>query len=155
MFLALFVLWIIFNGNFTLEIALFGLAIAAFVYFFACKCLDYSFKKDVLLVKRIGYFLEYMGVLIVEIIKANVATIKLVVSSRYDIDPVLVTFDVHFESEIARVLFANSITLTPGTITADVTGDTFTVHALDESFIDGIDKGRIVDILHRMEEVNG
>ena len=71
MFLALFVLWIIFNGNFTLEIALFGIVIASFVYFFACKCLDYSFKKDILLVKRIGYFLEYVGVLIVEIIKAN------------------------------------------------------------------------------------
>ena len=37
MFLALFVLWIIFNGNFTLEIALFGIVIASFVYFFACK----------------------------------------------------------------------------------------------------------------------
>ena len=155
MFLALFVLWIIFNGNFTFEIAMFGLAIAAFVYFFACKCLDYSFKKDILLIKRLIYFMEYVGVLVVEIIKANVATMKLVVSSRYDIDPVLVTFDVHFESEVTRVLFANSITLTPGTITADVDGDTFTVHALDESFVDGIDKGRIVDILHRMEEVNG
>ena len=115
----------------------------------------YSFKKDILLVKRIGFFLEYVGVLVVEIIKANVATIKLVTSARYDIDPVLATFDVHFESEIARVLFANSITLTPGTITADVTGDTYTVHALDESFIDGINKGKIIDILHRMEEVNG
>ena len=155
MYIMLFLLWIIFNGNLTLEIALFGLVIAGLVYLFACKCLDFSFKKDIMMIKRLGYFCAYVGVLVVEIIKANVSTMKLIVSSRYDIDPVLVTFNVHFESEICKVLFANSVTLTPGTITADVDGDTYTVHALDESFTDGISEGKIVDILHRMEEVHG
>lgn len=154
MFIALFLLWVIFNGNLTVEIALFGLVISGLIYLFCCKFLDFSWKKDILMIKRLRYFFEYVGVLIVEIIKANVSTMKLIVSNRYDIDPVLVTYDVHFETDIAKVLYANSVTLTPGTITADISGDTYTVHALDESFVQGINQGRIVDILHKMEALH-
>lgn len=151
MYVLLFVLWIIFNGNITLEIVLFGLVISALIYIFSCKFFDFSIKKDINMIKKLGYFIEYMAVLFVLIIKANIDTLKLIVSNRYDIEPTLVTFDVHFESDVTKVLFANSITLTPGTITAEVEGDTYKVHALDESFIDGINEGKIVDILHRME----
>lgn len=151
MYVLLFVLWIIFNGNITLEIVLFGLVISALIYIFNCKFFDFSIKKDINMIKKLGYFIEYMAVLFVLIIKANIETLKLIVSNRYDIEPTLVTFDVHFESDVTKVLFANSITLTPGTITAEVEGDTYKVHALDESFIDGINEGKIVDILHRME----
>jgi len=154
MFILLFVLWIIFNSNLTIEITIFGVAISAIIYFFCCKFVGYSVKKDVLIVKKFGYFCCYMMVLIVEIFKANWATLKLIVSNRYNVEPVLVTFDVHFDTDTAKVLFANSITLTPGTITAEVNGDTYKVHALDESFIDGINEGKIVDILHRMEAVH-
>ena len=151
MYILLFVLWIIFNGNISVEIVLFGLAISALIYLFCCKFFDYSIKKDILVIKRIGYFIEYCAVLIVLIIKANMDTIKLIVSNRYDIEPALVTFDIHFESDVTKVLFANSITLTPGTITAEVEGDTYRVHALDVSFVEGINEGKIVDILRRME----
>lgn len=151
MYILLFVLWIIFNGKITIEIVLFGLVISALIYLFSCKFFDYSIKKDILLFKKMGYFFEYVAVLMVLIVKANIDTIKLIVSNRYDIEPTLVTFDVHFDSDVAKVLFANSITLTPGTITAEVEGDTYRVHALDVSFVDGINEGKIIDILHRME----
>jgi multicomponent Na+:H+ antiporter subunit E len=48
---------------------------------------------------------------------------------------------VHFDSDTARVAFANSITLTPGTLTVDVEDDTFTIHCLHESFSDSISSG--------------
>ena len=151
MYIFLFVLWIIFNSNLTLEVAIFGLVISALIYVFCCKFFDFSVKKDILLLKKVGYFLEYVFVLAIEIFKANIATLKLIASTRYDIEPMLVSFDVHFESDFAKVLFANSITLTPGTITAEVEGDTYRVHALDASFTKGINEGKIIDILHRME----
>lgn len=151
MYIFLFVLWIIFNSNLTLEVAIFGLVISALIYVFCCKFFDFSVKKDILLLKKVGYFLEYVVVLAIEIFKANIATLKLIASTRYDIEPMLVSFDVHFESDFAKVLFANSITLTPGTITAEVEGDTYRVHALDASFTEGINEGKIIDILHRME----
>ena len=151
MYIFLFVLWIIFNSNLTLEVAIFGLVISALIYVFCCKFFDFSVKKDILLLKKVGYFLEYVFVLAIEIFKANIATLKLIASTRYDIEPMLVSFDVHFESDFAKALFANSITLTPGTITAEVEGDTYRVHALDASFTEGINEGKIIDILHRME----
>lgn len=151
MYIFLFVLWIIFNSNLTIETTLFGLVFSALIYLFCCKFFDFSIKKDILIAKRVWCFLEYMFVLAIEIFKANISTLKLITSTRYDIEPALVTFDVHFESDIAKVLFANSITLTPGTITAEIEGDTYKVHALDISFVEGIDEGKIVDILHRME----
>lgn len=154
MYILLFALWVIFNGNFTIEIALFGLVISAAIYLFCCKFFDFSFKKDINVVKGVGYFFHYLFVLIIEIFKANVATLKLILSNRYEVDPVLVSFDVHFETEIAKVLFANSITLTPGTITAEIDGDTYKVHALDASFVPGINESKIIDILHRMEALH-
>lgn len=154
MFLFLFILWIIFNGNLTLEIALFGIGVAGGVFLFACKFMGYSVKKDIFIMKKLPYFVLYVLALIWEIIKANIATIKLVLSRRYDVEPVLVKFDIHFDTNMGKVLFANSITLTPGTITVDVKDDTYTVHGLDNSFVDGIDEGRIVNIIRRLEETH-
>ena len=51
------------------------------------------------------------------------------------------THRVQFSSDTARVAFANSITLTPGTLTVDVDGDTYTIHCLHESFSDSISSG--------------
>lgn len=154
MFILLLLLWIVFNEKITMEVVLLGMVMSGLVCGFSYKFAGLSLKKEILAYKRAGYLLEYAAILVIEIIKANIATIKVIFSHRYDVEPVLVTFDVHFETRIARVLFANSITLTPGTITVDVIGDKYTVHALDVSYTDGINKGKIVDILHRMEAIH-
>jgi len=49
------------------------------------------------------------------------------------------------------VLLANSITLTPGTITVTLEEDVYRIHCLDESFVDGLGGGRILKILEKME----
>lgn len=154
MFILLFLLWIIFNGTVTLETVIFGIIISGLIYWFGCRFMGMSPKKEMRYVKKAGIFLEYVAVLFVEVIKANIATIKLVLSHRYEIEPVIVSFEAHFETRLCRVLFANSITLTPGTITVDIIGDRYKVHALDVSYTEGIDGGKIADILHRMEAVD-
>lgn len=154
MFILLLLLWIVFNEKITLEIVLLGMIMSGLVYWFAYKFAGLTLKKELLAAKRAGYMLEYVGVLCIEIIKANLITIKVIASHRYEIEPVLVSFDVHFETQTAKVLFANSITLTPGTITVDIVEDKYTVHALDVSYIDGINNGKIVEILHRMEAIH-
>ena len=50
------------------------------------------------------------------------------------------------------MLLANSITLTPGTITIEQREDEYTVHCLDSSFIEGIEKSTFVKLLERMEK---
>lgn len=52
---------------------------------------------------------------------------------------------------MAKVILANSITLTPGTITVSVEGDVFCVHCLDKELAEGIENSVFVQLLERME----
>ena len=69
--------------------------------------------------------------LMVEICKANLTVIRSVLDPRNTLNPVLVKVRAEGGSDLARALFANSITLTPGTVTVETDGD-FLVHALHE-----------------------
>jgi multicomponent Na+:H+ antiporter subunit E len=69
-----------------------------------------------------------------EIAKSNVAVLKAALKPEIDITPRLVRVPVQAESDLSRCVFANSITLTPGTVTIEIEDDAFLVHALDSSF---------------------
>lgn len=154
MFILILLLWILFNGQLTLEIFLFGLVFATAFYAFLCKFLGFSLKKDICYIKKFGYVIEYLIILLVEIIKANIATAKILLSSRYEVEPAIVKFKTKLKSEKARVVLANSITLTPGTITVRLQYDEFTVHCLDKSFAEGLSDSIFVKLLMRMEGVD-
>jgi multicomponent Na+:H+ antiporter subunit E len=64
------------------------------------------------------------------IVKANLAVIAKVLGPKHAIDPDLVRLKTQAKTDLGRALFANSITLTPGTVTVDVDGDQLVVHAL-------------------------
>ena len=71
-----------------------------------------------------------------EILNANLAVVKLVMRPQIDVEPRLVRVPAEQRSGLGHTVFANSITLTPGTVTIDVEEDGFLVHALDTSFTD-------------------
>lgn len=154
MFVLFFLIWIIFNGQFTLEIAAFGIVIAGAMYWFICKFLDYSPKSDLVLCKRLFLLLHYGFVLVVEIIKANGAVFRMIYSAKYRLEPAVVHFKTDLHSTFARVLLANSITLTPGTITVSLKDDEYVVHCLDKELAQGIDSSIFVKLLERIENVN-
>lgn len=79
---------------------------------------------------RLLQMLLYLGWLIVEIVKSNIAVIARVLGPRHAIDPAVVRLRASARTDLGRALFANSITLTPGTVTIDVQDDRVTVHAL-------------------------
>lgn len=149
-----FLIWIIFNGQFTLEIAAFGVVIAGLMYWFICKFLDYRPKKDLILGRKLFQIIHYVFVLVTEIIKANFAVIKMIMSSRYEIEPVVVRFRTDLKTTPARILLANSITLTPGTITVALNGDEYVVHCLDKSLAEGINGSIFVALLEEMERMD-
>ena len=153
MYVIFFLIWIIFNGQFTLEIAAFGLVIAGAIYWFICRFMDYSPRKDLILCKRFFLLLHYVFILIKEILKANVAVFKIVYSAKYHFEPAVVHFTTNLNSTFARVLLANSITLTPGTITVSLIDNEYVVHCLDKELADGIDSSIFVKLLERIENV--
>jgi len=138
----LFVFWLIISGSFRPFDLVLGLVLAVAVGWWADKAL-WAGEAEPLPVRvwlRVPGYLLY---LIKEIIVAALYVAERVVDPRLGIAPTMHTHRVHFESETARVAFANSITLTPGTLTVDVDGDTFIIHCLNASFSDGISSGEM------------
>lgn len=76
--------------------------------------------------------LLYMPWLMKEIFLANIAVIRACLRAELDINPVLVKVRSSCDSDLAKTLFANSITLTPGTVTIEVEPNRMLVHALYE-----------------------
>lgn len=151
MYVIFFLLWIILNGRITTEIVIFGLVISAAVYWFICKFMDFSPKRELGYLKKGGYLLQYLYHLIKEIVIANFATMKLICSAGRVVEPVLVEFHTNFKSDTSRFLLANSITLTPGTITVTIEGDKFIVHCLDKTLAEGIESSVFVKLLEKIE----
>ena len=64
MYLVYFLLWVIFNGRFNLEIAIFGIIISAVIFLFSCEFADYSVEKEKKLYKNIFRVIKYIFMLI-------------------------------------------------------------------------------------------
>lgn len=151
MFLLIFAVWLILNGKVTLEICLFGVAISAALFYFMCRFMDYSVKKEILFFRLFPLLANYFWVLVKEIVKANVAVLKIIVSPELQPEPAVVYFDTDLRTEFAKVLLADSITLTPGTITVSVEEGRFCVHCLDRELAEGLEDSVFVELLKKME----
>lgn len=151
MYLLYFLLWIIYNGNITLEICVLGLIISAVIFAFTCRFADYSVRKELRIYKKAVKFLQYIFTLLLEIIKANFGVIHMILTQKEEIEPVLVTFQSDVETPTGRAFLANAITLTPGTITVSLEENEYTVHCLDESMAEGLDDTIFAKQLKEME----
>ena len=152
MYLLFLLAWIIFNGNITLEILIFGVVIAAVMLAFMCKFMDYSLKKELNVYKKSIYFVAYAVVLLREIVKANLAIIPRILTIEEEMDPVIVKFRTSLKSDFTRMLLANSITLTPGTITVALEDDEYTIHCLDTSLAEGLENSDFEKALKKLDE---
>lgn len=152
MYLLYFLLWIIYNGSFTLEICIFGLVIAAVVFAFTCKFMDYSVKQELKNYKKVFLFIRYIFVLVIEIVKANMGVIHMILTQKEEAEPVLVTFHSDLETPAGKAFLANAITLTPGTITVTLENSEYTVHCLDESMAEGMNESVFIDYIEKLEK---
>lgn len=153
MFFIFFFIWVIFNGRFTLEIAAFGIVIAGLMYGFICRFMGYRPRTDILILRKLFLVLQYVFILVKEIIKANFAVIRMITSSRYEIEPAIVRFKTNLHSAPARILLANSITLTPGTITVSMEENEYVVHCLDKELAAGMNTSTFVTLLEKLERM--
>lgn len=151
MFILFFFTWIVFNGKITTEIVVSGFIIAALMFAFVCKFMDYSPQKEKVFYRKIFSFCGYIFILIKEIIKANLTVCHMILTRKEIMEPVIVTFRTSLKSETMRVILANSITLTPGTITVSLEGNELMVHCLDKSLAEGMEESVFVKTLERME----
>ncbi len=152
MLVLFFLVWLIFNGRVTLEIILFGVVIAALVFGFVCKFMDYSLEKEKDFYKKFLYLIWYAMILVKEIVVANVQVVHMIWTRKEIMEPKIVRFKVDLKTDLARVILANSITLTPGTITVLLEENEYTVHCLDKSLADGMEDSVFVKMLQKIEK---
>ncbi len=93
-----------------------------------------------------------VGILLREIWVASWQVAKLVLSPRIDIDPTLVRVTTSLKGDRMRMLYANAITLTPGTLTVQMKGNRLLIHALTKQAADGVVDWSYQDNLKRLEE---
>lgn len=85
----------------------------------------------------------YWGWLMVEIVKANLDVAKCVLFPKKHLRPSLFLSKITQTSDLGRVIYANSVTLTPGTVTVDLHEDNILVHALTIGSADGVKSGEM------------
>lgn len=86
----------------------------------------------------------YFPWLFLEICKSAFSVIGIIWQRKIIIEPVFEWIDAERLEEIGEVVYSNSITLTPGTVTLDINNNMLLVHALDKSSIDDLKKGSMV-----------
>lgn len=151
MFLLFFAVWLILNGRVTVEICILGLVISSALFYFACRYMEYSLRKETLVFRLLPLCIRYFWVLVKEIVKANVCVLKIILSPELQPEPAFVYFDTELRTGMAKMVLANSITLTPGTITVSVEGGRYLVHCLDRELAEGMEESVFVELLTEME----
>ena len=151
-FLIMFGFWILLSGKFDLFHLTLGVISSALVSFLSSDILMLDTKKNDRLAVAFR-LIAYIPWLLYQIILStiHVAFLALHPKMLNRIDPTIVTFKTKLNSNVARVALANSITLTPGTITIRVEGNVFYVHAISRKAAAGL-PGEMEDRLARVFE---
>ena len=143
-FLMLFAFWVLLSGKYDL----FHLALGVI-----CSMLIAYLTHDLLFANvRVGdarviayRFFTYIPWLLYQIITSNIYVASVVLGPKQLVDPQIIRFKTKLESDISWVTLANSITLTPGTITMDIRDGEFFVHALDKKVAADLNTGDMED----------
>ncbi len=120
--------WLVLSGYFIGMILTFGLISIGLVVWMTRRLaiLDEETVPYLNILKTCKYYIW----LFIEIVKANIQVVKSVVRPNSEISPTLVKIPLRSNVDIAQTMFANSITLTPGTVSVDVKEDHILVHSL-------------------------
>ena len=96
-------------------------------------------------------FPGYLLWLIKEVVVANIAVAMCVWKGNHTINPKVIKVTAGQKSDLGKVIYANSITLTPGTVSIDLVGKEITVHALTDESAADLMTGEMNDRVCRVE----
>lgn len=139
--ISLSVFWLLNSEHSTDYMLLLGVISIAFVVYIAHRMdvVDHE-SQPVHLTKKIP---AYYAWLIKEIILANLVVVKHIWLGNKSISPVFATITASQKTELGKVIYANSITLTPGTVSVNLEGDQIMVHALLQESINDLESGEM------------
>lgn len=151
----LFVLfWAILTQTINLERLTIGLIICTAVYLFNKEFQSKNKNINKYFISNLKFFFSYISRLIIEIFKSNFHVAKIVLNPKLNISTSIVTIETKLKNEFNKTILANSITLTPGTLTLDLSEDKLMIHCLDINSADNLEKLCFERILLKKEELN-
>jgi len=138
-FFIMFGFWILLSGKFDLFHLILGVISSALVSFLSSDILMHDAKKNDRLAIAFR-FTAYIPWLLYQIVLSTLHVAFLALHPKIidQIDPTIVTFKTKLKSNIAQVALANSITLTPGTITIRIEDGIYYVHAISRKAAAGL-----------------
>ena len=131
----LFAIWVLLSWHFTPLLIAFGVATCTIAVLVGLRI--ETVDRESVPVHLVPRALLYVPWLVWEIFKSNVRVARIILAPRLRVDPSIVHFRASQKTDLGRFIYANSITLTPGTVTTGIVGDDFEVHAIVHSEIDG------------------
>ena len=139
--LTLAAFWLANTGHYTIFMLSLGVISIALVVFIAHRMdvVDHEAQPLHLTLKIPGYYVW----LIKEIFLGNLLVVKHIWLGNKSISPVFATITASQKTDIGKVIYANSITLTPGTVTVNIEGDKFLVHSLLQESIEDLESGEM------------
>ena len=145
----LFVLWLLLSGHYEPLIIALGAVSCVMVAWIAYR-MDVADHEGhpIHLTWRA---LVYWPWLAWEIVKANIDVARLILAPRLAISPKVIKVKASQSDELGHVIYANSITLTPGTVSIDVRDGTIEVHAITKEMAEGLETGEMDRKVCQME----
>lgn len=142
-FIILFANWVIWSGMFDAFHLALGVISCMIVTYTTHNLLftreSFSYKQII----EVWRFIKYIPWLLWQIILSNIHVAGLVLSPKMRIEPHMVRVKTRLKKDISLVTYANSITLTPGTITADIADGEFYIHCISKKVADDLFSGEM------------
>lgn len=137
----IFIFWFLLSGHTEALLISLGIVSTIVIVYLSHRMniIDHESHPIHLSFRLVKYFV-YLGK---EIILSNIDVIKRILSPRKTISPCVVTLPVEQKSDLGKVIYANSITLTPGTVTLELSSDQITVHALSKQSVEDLQTGNM------------
>lgn len=149
--LALLALWLMLSGMFVTLLVVFGIASSVLVVWIALR-MDVVDHEGHPIHIRTGRWLRYMLWLVWQIVLSNLDVTRRILSPGLPISPTVRRLRASQRTDLGLVIYANSITLTPGTVTIDVEGGEVEVHALSREGIADLESGEMDRRVRALEE---
>ncbi|SFC23064.1 Na+/H+ antiporter subunit E [Tropicimonas isoalkanivorans] len=127
LFATMFVFWLLLNGALQLDVIVVGLLVAGGITYFFAGSLSFlsGYRVSVASAKATAGYLAFF---FTELVRANLAMAWLVLDPALPMTPAIVKVRTRLQHPVARLLLANSITLTPGTLSVELRGEWIYVH---------------------------
>jgi len=145
---SLFIFWLVLSGHYTPFLLAMGV-LSVLLVLALIRRMDVVDAETVPLHLR-AWLPVYWAWLAVEVVKSSLAICRIILGRKSDIAQSFILVPISQQSEMARVIFANSITLTPGTVTVESEDRRFIVHAINDA---AADKGALAEMDRRVSAV--